>query len=360
MRDPPIMSSNSATNFLRIGILRPIPEILRCQAIRHSELEMKIIPMLKGYTKTAHVRCLPLSVVCCTDPALQILDHKSADRQNRSNLREAAYHTGYALAVTCLNASPLAIDTGGTFTDCVYRVAGQPAGAQAALLYAQTIPAVRFLPPSNKLPGSLRADRSGAALEIRNGTTVATNALLERKGARVAFVTTAGFEDTLAIARQARPSLYDWTTTRPLLPSALRQIVALEFPSVSALMALVLLAPTQRSSRNCAAKSNPPKANPSPSRCSFPLPTPHTSAPLPSHLHHSVFPSRSRTKSFLSSASTSVPPPLLSTPTSRRTCRVTSWVSSGTSHAAKLSSASCTIPGGILLQKSRHREPVRT
>jgi N-methylhydantoinase A len=47
---------------------------------------------------------------------------------------------------------------------------------------------------------------------------VATNALLERKGARVAFVTTAGFEDTLALARQARPSLYDWNhhRTEPL------------------------------------------------------------------------------------------------------------------------------------------------
>lgn len=52
-------------------------------------------------------------------------------------------------------------------------------------------------------------------VDVRHGTTVATNALLERKGARVAFVTTAGFEDTLAIARQARPSLFDWNQHRP-------------------------------------------------------------------------------------------------------------------------------------------------
>src|ERR1019366_8738020 len=58
--------------------------------------------------------------------------------------------------------------------------------------------------------------RVGAnAIEVRHGTTVATNALLERKGARIAFVTTAGFEDTLAIGRQARPSLYDWNLHRP-------------------------------------------------------------------------------------------------------------------------------------------------
>jgi N-methylhydantoinase A len=60
------------------------------------------------------------------------------------------------------------------------------------------------------------AQQTGAVqLEIRHGTTVATNSLLERTGARVAFVTTAGFEDTLAIGRQARPSLYDWNVHRP-------------------------------------------------------------------------------------------------------------------------------------------------
>ncbi len=45
---------------------------------------------------------------------------------------------------------------------------------------------------------------------VRHGTTVGTNAVLERKGARVAFITTKGFEDTISIGRQARPHLYDW------------------------------------------------------------------------------------------------------------------------------------------------------
>lgn len=58
--------------------------------------------------------------------------------------------------------------------------------------------------------------RLPAAILVRHGTTVATNTLLERKGARVAFVTTAGFEDTLALGRQARPSLYDWNAHRPV------------------------------------------------------------------------------------------------------------------------------------------------
>ena len=48
-----------------------------------------------------------------------------------------------------------------------------------------------------------------------HGTTVATNALLERKGARTALVTTAGFEDLLELARQTRPSLYDFMQQKP-------------------------------------------------------------------------------------------------------------------------------------------------
>jgi N-methylhydantoinase A len=103
----------------------------------------------------------------------------------------------------------IAIDTGGTFTDCVYRNAGRieilklpstPDDPSRAILEA--VCRITTLVPAEKI-------------EVRHGTTVATNALLERKGACVAFVTTAGFEDTLAIARQARPNLYDWNQHRP-------------------------------------------------------------------------------------------------------------------------------------------------
>ncbi len=57
-----------------------------------------------------------------------------------------------------------------------------------------------------------------------HGTTVATNALLERKGARTALVTTRGFADVLQIGRQNRPELYNlsYTPPPPLIPSALR------------------------------------------------------------------------------------------------------------------------------------------
>jgi N-methylhydantoinase A len=103
----------------------------------------------------------------------------------------------------------IAIDTGGTFTDCVYRI-----GNRIDVLKLPSTPD----DPSRAILEAVRQIcklAPIAAVEVRHGTTVATNALLERKGARVAFVTTAGFEDTLAIARQARPDLYDWNHHRP-------------------------------------------------------------------------------------------------------------------------------------------------
>ena len=60
--------------------------------------------------------------------------------------------------------------------------------------------------------------------KIVHGSTVATNALLERRGARIALVTTKGFEDVLEIGRQARPDLYDFFVERPapLVPAERR------------------------------------------------------------------------------------------------------------------------------------------
>jgi N-methylhydantoinase A len=103
----------------------------------------------------------------------------------------------------------IAIDKGGTFTDCVYRVAGR--------LEVLKIPSTPEDPARAILDAieGIAKRTSASDIEVRHGTTVATNALLERKGARVAFVTTEGFEDTLAIGRQARPDLYDWNVHRP-------------------------------------------------------------------------------------------------------------------------------------------------
>ena len=109
----------------------------------------------------------------------------------------------------------ISVDTGGTFTDCVYLT---PAGLRILKLPSTPAdPGAAILSATRQIAGS-------GPVEVRHGTTVGTNALLERKGARVAFVTTAGFEDIIAIGRQNRPKLYDlfFQKPEPLAPADLR------------------------------------------------------------------------------------------------------------------------------------------
>jgi N-methylhydantoinase A len=109
----------------------------------------------------------------------------------------------------------ISVDTGGTFTDCVYLT---PAGLR--VLKLASTPG----DPGAAILDAVRQIAGDGLVEVRHGTTVGTNALLERTGARVAFVTTAGFEDTIAIGRQARPKLYDlfFQKPEPLAPEGLR------------------------------------------------------------------------------------------------------------------------------------------
>ena len=113
----------------------------------------------------------------------------------------------------------IAIDTGGTFTDIVYLQ-----DSRLVVLKVFSTPA----DPGRAVLEGLRQIAPDPSVVVRHGTTVATNAMLERKGARVAFLTTAGFEDTIAIGRQARPKLYDWFQPVPecLVPRQLRFGVA--------------------------------------------------------------------------------------------------------------------------------------
>ncbi|MGA8530179.1 MAG: hydantoinase/oxoprolinase family protein [Acidobacteriaceae bacterium] len=108
-----------------------------------------------------------------------------------------------------------AIDTGGTFSDCVYLDRGE-----LRVLKVFSTPA----DPGQAVLSTLRQIAPDSRIDLRHGTTIGTNAMLERRGARVAFVTTAGFEDTIAIGRQARAALYDWFAPAPecLVPSDLR------------------------------------------------------------------------------------------------------------------------------------------
>src|SRR5881227_3751154 len=110
----------------------------------------------------------------------------------------------------------LGVDVGGTFTDLVALVDGELVTAKVPSTPAdQSEGAMRAVEAADLEPGDVAA--------FAHGMTVA-NALLERRGARTALVTTEGFRDVLEIARQSRPSLYDLTQDRPaaLVPRELR------------------------------------------------------------------------------------------------------------------------------------------
>jgi N-methylhydantoinase A len=111
----------------------------------------------------------------------------------------------------------IAIDTGGTFTDCVWI---DPATRRLRMLKVFSTPA----DPSQAIVEAIHKIAPGKEFILLHGTTVGTNTLLERKGARTALVTTAGFEDVIEIGRQARPELYDFFFDRiePLVPKDLR------------------------------------------------------------------------------------------------------------------------------------------
>ena len=120
------------------------------------------------------------------------------------------------------SALRIAIDTGGTFTDCVW-VEG---GALKTLKVFSTPddPSRAIAEALRKISQTIRKPGDGADLTLLHGTTVGTNALLQRKGARVALITTSGFEDVIEIGRQARPRLYDFFFDRvaPLVCRELR------------------------------------------------------------------------------------------------------------------------------------------
>jgi len=101
----------------------------------------------------------------------------------------------------------IGVDTGGTFTDIVCRVPGRP----DCILKVPSTPA----DPSRAVLAGIAAvlelagAETGDVARVVHGTTVATNAVLQRKGACTGIITTAGFRDTLEIGRQIRTAIYD-------------------------------------------------------------------------------------------------------------------------------------------------------
>ncbi|HEX3034179.1 MAG TPA: hydantoinase/oxoprolinase family protein [Thermodesulfobacteriota bacterium] len=111
----------------------------------------------------------------------------------------------------------IGIDTGGTFTDFAF--------FDGRGIKTHKVPSTP-LNPSQAIIDGLR-DVLGEGIkefEIVHGTTVATNALLERKGANIALITTKGFEDVIEIGRQNRGELYNlfWEAPQPLVKRELR------------------------------------------------------------------------------------------------------------------------------------------
>lgn len=105
----------------------------------------------------------------------------------------------------------IGVDVGGTFTDVVVVGDGE--------VVSRKVPTT-----ANQADGVASGMQGAKADVFLHGTTSATNTLLEERGARVALVTDAGYEDLIEIARQDRPSLYDSSVDRPtpLVPRDLR------------------------------------------------------------------------------------------------------------------------------------------
>ncbi|MFN3323602.1 MAG: hydantoinase/oxoprolinase family protein [Bryobacteraceae bacterium] len=97
----------------------------------------------------------------------------------------------------------IGVDAGGTFTDFV--VLHKDGRIESFKLRSNP------RSPASVILAGLERAAAGAAADVVHGSTVATNALLERKGARTAFVTTEGFEDLIHIGRQNRAQLYNLT-----------------------------------------------------------------------------------------------------------------------------------------------------
>ncbi|HZB82470.1 MAG TPA: hydantoinase/oxoprolinase family protein [Rubrobacteraceae bacterium] len=116
-----------------------------------------------------------------------------------------------------MSKTRLGVDVGGTFTDLMALSEGNLITAKVpSTPKDQSVGVMNAIEASEVKPSAVSA--------LAHGMTVATNALLERRGARTALITTEGFRDVLEIARQDRPSLYDLTQDRPppLVPRELR------------------------------------------------------------------------------------------------------------------------------------------
>jgi N-methylhydantoinase A len=108
----------------------------------------------------------------------------------------------------------IGVDVGGTFTDII--VSNMATGRS----YVHKIPStpdsqdLAVVNGVSEILSTIGLDQQDVSLVV-HGTTVATNAMLQKKGAEVLLLTTSGLEDVLEIARQNREEIYDFTASRP-------------------------------------------------------------------------------------------------------------------------------------------------
>src|SRR6266571_7802165 len=134
----------------------------------------------------------------------------------------------------------IGVDIGGTFTDIVHYTPSS-SSSSGGLLSIYKVPSTPSDPAQGLLAG-LHALSVAPGSVVIHGSTVATNPLLERKGARAALITTEGFADVLEIGRQDRPALYDIMQQRP--PALIPRERRLELPERLDFRGTVLRAPT--------------------------------------------------------------------------------------------------------------------
>ena len=112
------------------------------------------------------------------------------------------------------DGAKLAVDIGGTFTDLVLEKGGER--HQAKLLTTPAAPEEAVLEGTKRILAESNTPLDAVELVI-HGTTLATNALIERKGAKTGLIATEGFRDSVEIAYEHRFSVCIWIT--PLVPA---------------------------------------------------------------------------------------------------------------------------------------------
>jgi 5-oxoprolinase (ATP-hydrolysing) len=158
-------------------------------------------------------------------PSIYLKRIKSPSYENSSGIVKPSSPEKAEVLAKEVSSLRIGIDIGGTFTDFVIFNPTTGELRTFKLLSTPENPAQAVL---KGLHQTLLLETDKQTLNIVHGSTVATNALLERTGARTALVTTLGFRDVLQIGRQNRPSLYDLFANPPLplAPPELRFEVA--------------------------------------------------------------------------------------------------------------------------------------